>query len=83
MRCAEKHSLPRPRGLSSLMRFINLTLFGYLTLILGAGVALSEIGALRHVPPVWIGIVALAAVGVGIMISAPAGRPAVSEEIKG
>ncbi|HEY6211508.1 MAG TPA: hypothetical protein VIW45_04445 [Vicinamibacterales bacterium] len=64
------------------MRFINLFLIGYLTLLLGIGVALAEIGLLKHVTPIWIGIVALIAIGIGIMISVSSGKPTVSEEIK-
>jgi len=54
---------------------------GYLTLMLGAGVALSEIGMLRRVPSIGIGIVAAVAIGIGMMLSVSLDKPTV-EEIK-
>jgi hypothetical protein len=63
------------------MRFIHLFLFGYVVLILGIGLALWQTGVLGRVAPIWIGIGALVAVGVGIMMSVSSGRPTVSEEI--
>ncbi len=63
------------------MRFIHLFLFGYVVLILGIGLALWQTGVLGRIAPIWIGIGALIAVGVGIMMSVSSGRPTVSEEI--
>jgi hypothetical protein len=63
------------------MRFIHLFLLGYVVLILGVGLALWQTGVLSHVAPIWIGISALIAIGVGIMMSVASGRPTVSEEI--
>jgi hypothetical protein len=63
------------------MRFIHLFLLGYVVLILGVGLALWQTGVLSHVAPIWIGIGALIAIGVGIMMSVASGRPTVSEEI--
>lgn len=63
------------------MRFIHLFLFGYIVLILGIGLALWQTGVLGRIAPIWIGIGALIAVGVGIMMSVSSGRPTVSEEI--
>jgi hypothetical protein len=63
------------------MRFIHLFLFGYVVLILGVGLALWQTGVLGRIAPIWIGIGALIAIGVGIMMSVSSGRPTVSEEI--
>ena len=63
------------------MRFIHLFLFGYVVLVLGIGLALWQTGVLGRIAPIWIGIGALIAVGVGIMMSVSSGRPTVSEEI--
>jgi hypothetical protein len=63
------------------MRFIHLFLFGYVVLILGIGLALWQTGVLGRVAPIWIGIGALIAIGLGIMMSVSSGRPTVSEEI--
>jgi hypothetical protein len=63
------------------MRFIHLFLFGYVVLILGIGLALWETGVLARMSPIWIGIGALVAVGMGIMMSVSSGRPTVSEEV--
>jgi hypothetical protein len=63
------------------MRFIHLFLFGYVVLILGIGLALWQTGVLARMSPIWIGIGALVAVGIGIMMSVSSGRPTVSEEV--
>jgi hypothetical protein len=63
------------------MRFIHLFLFGYVVLVLGIGLALWQTGVLSRIAPIWIGIGALIAIGVGIMMSVSSGRPTVSEEI--
>jgi hypothetical protein len=63
------------------MRFIHLFLVGYFILILGVGLALWQTGMLSHVAPIWIGIGALLAVGVGIMLSVSSGKPTLSEEV--
>ncbi len=63
------------------MKFIHLFLLGYVVLILGVGLALWQTGVLGSVAPIWIGIGALVAIGVGIMLSVASGRPTVSEEI--
>jgi hypothetical protein len=57
-------------------------LLGYFVLAVGVGLALWRTGVLAHVPPIWIGIAALVAVGVGIMLSVSSGRPTVTEEIE-
>jgi hypothetical protein len=65
-----------------IMRFIHLFLIGYFVLVLGIGLALWQIGVLSHIAPIWIGVGALVAIGVGIMLSVSSGKPAVSEEVK-
>jgi hypothetical protein len=64
------------------MRFIHLFLVGYFLLVLGAGLALWQTGVLARVAPIWIGIGALVAVGVGIMLSVSSGKPTLSETIE-
>jgi len=63
------------------MRFIHLFLVGYFVLILGIGLGLWQTGVLGHISPVWIGVGALVAIGVGIMLSVTSGKPTVSEEV--
>jgi hypothetical protein len=57
------------------MRFIHLYLIGYFVLVLGAGLALWQAGVLQRIDPVWIGIAALIAVGLGIMLAVTASGP--------
>ena len=64
------------------MRFINLFLIGYCFLVLGIGLALWQMGVLQRIAPIWIGVGALIAVGLGIMMSVRSGRPTISEEIE-
>ena len=62
------------------MRFIHLFLVGYFILALEIGLALWQTGVLSHVAPIWIGVGALVAIGVGIMLSVSSGKPTVTEE---
>ena len=64
------------------MKFINMFLIGYFILILGVGLALWQTGVLSHVAPIWIGIGALVAIGVGIMMSVSSRKPDLTEEIR-
>lgn len=64
------------------MRFIHLFLIGYFVLIVGIGLALWQTGALARVAPIWIGIGALVAIGVGIMLAVSFGKPTVTEEFQ-
>lgn len=64
------------------MRFIHLFLVGYFVLVLGVGLALWQTGVLARVAPIWIGIGALVAIGVGIMLSVSSGKPTLSETIE-
>jgi hypothetical protein len=60
------------------MRFIHLFLIGYFIVIVGVGLALWQIGVLARVAPIWMGIAAIVAVGLGIMLSVSSGKPTVS-----
>jgi hypothetical protein len=62
------------------MRFIHLFLAGYFILVLGVLLALWQTGVLSRVAPVWIGVGALVAIGVGIMMSVSSGKPTITEE---
>jgi hypothetical protein len=64
------------------MRFIHLFLIGYFILIVGIALALWQTGVLGHVAPIWIGIGALVAIGVGIMLSVSTAKPTVTEEFQ-
>jgi len=57
------------------MRFINMYLIGYFILIIGICLALWQSGVLDSVAPIWIGIGAIVAVGVGIMMAVSSGKP--------
>jgi hypothetical protein len=57
------------------MRFLTLYLVGYFVLLLGAAWALWESGILSEIPPVWLGIAALIAIGLGIMLAVASSRP--------
>ena len=57
------------------MRFINMYLIGYFILIIGICLALWQSGVLDSVAPIWIGIGAIVAVGVGIMTAVSSGKP--------
>ena len=64
------------------MRFIHLFLAGYFVLALGVTLALWQTGVLGRVPPVWIGVGVLLAIGLGIMMSVSYGKPTVTEEVE-
>ena len=57
------------------MRFIHLFLIGYFIVIVGVGLALWQAGVFNGVAPMWIGIGAIVAVGLGIMLSVSSGKP--------
>jgi len=63
------------------MKFIHMFLIGYFILVLACGLALWQTGLLQRVAPIWIGIGALVAIGVGIMMAVSSGKPDISEEI--
>jgi hypothetical protein len=62
------------------MRFVNIYLFGYFLLVVGALLALWYGGVLQHVSPVWILISLVVAVGLGIMLSISVGKPEITRE---
>ena len=64
------------------MRFIHLYLVGYIFLIAAIGLALWQLGVLGRIAPIWIGIGALLAIGLGIMLSVSSGKPTVTEELE-
>ena len=68
--------MPGPFSASaSDMRFLTLYLVGYFLLLLGAAWALWQSGILSEIPPVWLGIAALIAIGLGIMLAVVSSRP--------
>jgi hypothetical protein len=62
------------------MKFINLFLVGYVIFIVGAGLALWQTGLLNRLAPIWIVILAIVALGVGIMMAVSSGKPAIRDE---
>jgi hypothetical protein len=64
------------------VRFIHLVLVAYAVLVLEIGLAVWQTGVLGRVPPIWIGIDTLMAIGMGIMLSVASGKPTLSEEIE-
>ncbi len=62
------------------MKFINLYLFGFFVLVLGAALALWHGGVLQHVSGAWIAIGLLIVVGLGVMFAVTAGKPTITEE---
>ena len=62
------------------MRFIHLYLIGYGLLVVGVGLALWQTGVLDRIAPIWIGIGAIVAAGLGIMLSVSSGKPTITEE---
>jgi hypothetical protein len=62
-----------------IMRFIHLFLVGYFVVILGIGLGLWQMGMFSRVAPIWVGIGALVAIGVGIMLAVASGKPTATE----
>ena len=63
------------------MRFLTIYLVGYFVLLIGAAWALWESGILGEIPGVWLGIAAIIAIGLGIMLAVASSRPAVSTRL--
>jgi hypothetical protein len=57
------------------MKFINMYLVGYFILIIGICLALWQSGALNNIAPAWLGIGAVLAIGIGIMMAVSSGKP--------
>ncbi|HVZ21205.1 MAG TPA: hypothetical protein VG871_09105 [Vicinamibacterales bacterium] len=55
------------------MTFLKLYLAVYFALLAGAALALWESGALARVPPIWIGLVLVVAIGLGILLAVSSG----------
>lgn len=64
------------------MRFINMYLAGYFVLVLGIGIGLWQAGVFNRLAPVWIGVMALVAVGVGIMMAVSSGKPEITGKLQ-
>jgi len=64
------------------MKFIHLFLVGYFILVLGVSLALWQTGVLSRVSPIWVGVGALVAIGLGIMLAVSSGKPAITKEIQ-
>ena len=53
---------------------------GYVVLLVGIVLALWKLNVLQHISGAWIAIGAVVAVGLGVMMSVSAGKPAVTKE---
>jgi len=62
------------------MRFINLYLVGYFILVVGITLGLWQGGVLQRMAPIWVGVGAIVAVGLGIMLSVSSGKPSITED---
>jgi hypothetical protein len=62
------------------MKYVNIYLIGYFLLVIGAVMALWASGALGAVPPIWIGIGLIIALGLGIMLAVSSGKPEITRE---
>ena len=51
------------------MKFLKLYLIGYFVLLVGGVLALWQAGMLDEIPPVWLLISGVIAVGLGIMLA--------------
>ena len=61
------------------MRFIHVYLIGFFVLLAGAGLALWQAGVLARIPPIWLLISSVIAVGLGILLAATSVRPITRE----
>ena len=57
------------------MRFIYLYLIGYFVLVIGAAMALWNIGAFQRIPGTWLLVCAVIVVGLGILLAVTSVRP--------
>jgi hypothetical protein len=51
------------------MKFLKLYLIGYFVLLIGAGMALWQARVLDDIPPMWLAIGIVIAIGFGIMLA--------------
>lgn len=61
------------------MRFIHFYLVGYFILLVGAGLALWQAGALVRMSPIWVFISFIISVALGILLAATSARPITRE----
>jgi hypothetical protein len=57
------------------MKFINMFLVGYVVLIIGICLALWQGGVMDDIGGTWLGIGAVVAIGIGIMMAVSSGKP--------
>ena len=57
------------------MRFIHLYLIGYFVLVVGAGFALWQAGALARASVTWMTTTVIVVVGLGIILAVSSSRP--------
>lgn len=57
------------------MKFVHLFLVGYVILVIAAAIGLWKSGVLQRMSAIWIVVLALAAIGVGIMMAVSSGKP--------
>ncbi len=57
------------------MKFVHLFLVGYVIFVIAAAIGLAKSGMLHRMSVTWIVVLALAAVGVGIMMAVSSGKP--------
>jgi hypothetical protein len=62
------------------MRFIHFYLIGYFLLIVGAGLALWQAGALSFIGPLWAILGTALAVGLGVLLALTADKPPVTQD---
>ena len=60
------------------MRFLKLYLIGYFVVLFGAVLALWQAGILRQIPGIWLGIGAVIAVGLGIVLAVSSASPVIT-----
>jgi hypothetical protein len=57
------------------LRFIHLYLIGYFVLVIGAGLALWQAGALARIPAIWLLIASIIVIGLGLLLAVTSVRP--------
>lgn len=62
------------------MRFIHLYLIGYYLLVVGAGLALWQAGALARVPGTSVALAVVVVVGLGVVLALTSSRPTVARD---
>jgi hypothetical protein len=60
------------------MKYLKLYLVGYFVLLVGAVLALWQAGVLDDIPPIWLAIGGIIAVGFGIMLAVASSPRAVT-----